>query len=95
MANSGPDPGVHPVWLWDRAIDATTARRVLADPDDPRHEALLAQLLREERPGRVWDWVTPQHVARELDRIGPRLGRKREFWMWLIGGWREQGLLDS
>ncbi|MCA9671812.1 MAG: hypothetical protein KC503_39705 [Myxococcales bacterium] len=54
---------------------------------------MLALILREARPDDVWSWVTPQVVADELDLLAPMLGRKKQFWLWLVAGWRRLGLL--
>lgn len=87
------NPTESPSFLWDRSIPVERFRAVVNDPTDPRHDAWLALLLRESRPGAVWDWTTPAHVAEHLERIAPRLGRQRAFWLWLFEGWRELGLV--
>lgn len=80
-------------FLWDRDIDPERFRSVVNDADAPQHDAWLALLLREARPSDVWDWTTPEHVAAHLDALAPRLGRRREFWLWLFHGWRQLGLV--
>ena len=79
--------------LWDRDLTAEDLRRILGDRRDPRRPTLFAALLREVRPEQVWSYVTPQDVAEALPEILPRLGQHREFWQWLIDGWRRLGLL--
>ena len=88
--SSDPDD---PVFLWDRRLTAGEVRAILAADDDPRRRQLLALILREARPDDVWSWVTPQVVADELDLLAPMLGRKKQFWLWLVAGWRRLGLL--
>lgn len=83
----------HPDFLWDRGIPPETFHRVVNDAGAPQHDAWLALLLREAQPKQVWGWTTPQHVDQHLSRIGPRLGRRQTFWLWLFDGWRESGLL--
>jgi hypothetical protein len=82
-----------PWFLWDRNVPARELRRILSDPSDPRRIPLLGVLLREERPDRVWAWVSPQEVSLALDAVSPFLGRQRDFWRWLIGRWRAHGLV--
>jgi hypothetical protein len=60
---------------------------------DPDHDRLLALLMREGSPPEVWRWTHPAHVAAHLDRLAPRLGRRRAFWLWLFAGWKRLGLL--
>ncbi len=82
-----------PWFLWDRNVSAGELRAILADPAEPRRVPLLGVLMREERPDRVWAWVTPQEVADALDAVTPYLGRQRDFWRWLISRWRARGLV--
>ena len=82
-----------PSFPWDRDLPPERFQAVLNDPSDPQHDAYLALLLREARPDEVWRWTTPQHVAQHLDRLAPKLGRSRDFWLWLFDGWRQLGLL--
>jgi hypothetical protein len=52
-------------------------------------------MLREARDVDVWEFVTPEEVARRLPAIERRLGRRAAFWKWLIDGWRADGLLNG
>lgn len=83
-----------PYFLWDRKVTVGELRSALADTSDPRRIPLLRALLREARPDEVWNFVSPELVAREWDAISPGLGRRREFWAWLISAWREHGFLQ-
>ena len=56
-------------------------------------DRLLAKLLREARDTDVWAFVSPRDVAEALPRVERWLGRRRDFWRFLIDGWREDGLL--
>jgi len=80
-------------FLWDRDIPAARFRRVVNDAQHPRHDAWLALLLREARPADVWSWTTPQHVGEHLERLAPKLHRKRGLWLGLFEAWRGFGLL--
>ena len=84
-----------PAFLWDRQIPADRFRAVVNDASAPQHDAWLALLLREARPDEVWLWTTPEHVAAHLDHLASRLGRQREFWLWLFAAWRRLGLLAA
>lgn len=52
-------------------------------------------MLREARDIDVWQFVTPEEVARLLPRIGRYLGRRKSFWEFLIEGWRRDGLIGK
>lgn len=82
-----------PSFLWDRDIDPERFRAVVNDVGCKQHDAWLALLLREAKPSDVWSWTTPQHVGLHLERLAPKLGKKRDFWLWLFEGWRRHGLV--
>jgi hypothetical protein len=54
---------------------------------------LLGKMLREARDLDVWQFVRPVEVARVLDRLQRRIGRRYAFWRFLIDGWRSHDLL--
>jgi hypothetical protein len=87
------DGKARPYFLWDEDVSVQELRDVLAGPDSPRRDQLLAKMLREARDTDVWAFVAPHEVARRLPELGHRLGRRRAFWEWLIEGWRSDGLL--
>lgn len=83
-----------PYFLWDEDVSIRELRAIFEGPDDARRERLLGKMLREARDIDVWRFVTPREVARDLDRISRRLGRRLPFWRFLIEGWRADGLLS-
>lgn len=84
-----------PYFLWDEDVTIAELEAVLAGPDGPRRDQLLAKMLREARDTDVWHFVTPRDVAEALPRLGRRLGRRLAFWTFLIDGWRQDGLLGG
>ncbi len=82
-----------PYFFWDRRVTVGELRSVLAERENPKRILLLRLLLREARPDEVWSFVTPAEVAEEWDAISPGLGRRRQFWEWLLRAWREHGFL--
>jgi hypothetical protein len=82
-----------PYFLWDRSLTVSQLRTLLASPGRSGREALLAQLLREARPDEVWSFVSPEDVLAEWPQLAPQLGRRREFWTWLLEAWQNRGLL--
>jgi hypothetical protein len=89
MANSQ----LRPYFLWDEDVSIGELRQVLAAPDSPRRDQLLAKMLREARDIDVWEFVRPLEIARVLERLRRRIGRRYSFWSFLIEGWRRHGLL--
>lgn len=81
-----------PYFLWDEDVSIAELRSVMIAGPEPERLRLLGKMLREARDIDVWQFVTPEQVARDLPRLGRRLGRRRPFWEFLIRGWREDGL---
>jgi hypothetical protein len=86
---------LRPYFLWDEDVSIDELHQILAGPDNPRRDQLLAKMLREARDLDVWIFVRPVEVARVLDRLRRRLGRRHAFWVFLIEGWRTHGLLRA
>jgi hypothetical protein len=84
---------LRPYFLWDEDVSIDELRAVLARPDGFRRDQLFGKMLREARDLDVWEFVTPGEIARSLDRLHRRIGRRFEFWKFLIDGWRSDGLL--
>jgi hypothetical protein len=84
-----------PYFLWDEDVSIDELRAVLAGPDGPVRDRLLGKMLREARDLDVWSFVRPAEVARVIDRLERRLGRRYRFWKFLIDGWRADGLLAA
>ena len=82
-----------PYFLWDEDISVNELRQKLLSDDVAERRRLLGKMLREARDTDVWLFTTPEEVARELPYIERRLGRRARFWSWLMGGWRQDGLL--
>ncbi len=85
---------LRPYFLWDEDVSIIELRAALAVPG-ARRDQLLGKLLREARDLDVWNFVTPAEVAQELSRLERRLGRRYQFWRFLIDGWRHDGLLGG
>lgn len=86
---------LRPYFFWDEDVSIAELRGVLEGPPSGERDRLLAKLLREARDIDVWRFVTPVMVAEALPRLRRRVGRRYEFWRWLIDGWRSDGLLSQ
>jgi len=82
-----------PYFLWDAPMTVREIRSVLGGPGSAERTRLLARILREARDTDVWTFVAPAQVVAEWDEVAPFLGRRREFWRFLIDRWRAEGLL--
>jgi hypothetical protein len=83
-----------PYFLWDEDITIAELRARLGGEDEGERLRLLGKMLREARDIDVWIFVTPKEVADALPKIAHRLGRRRQFWEFLIDGWRADGIIE-
>jgi hypothetical protein len=86
---------LRPYFLWDEDVSIDELREAMSGPESPRRDQLLGKMLREARDLDVWCFVRPDDVARSLDRLRRRIGRRYAFWTFLIEGWRADGLLTG
>lgn len=86
---------LRPYFLWDEDVSIAELRAVLAGPDGVVRDRLLGKMLREARDLDVWQFITPAEVARVMERLHRRIGRRYAFWKFLIEGWRADGLLAA
>ncbi|SRR5581483_3533109 len=83
-----------PYFLWDEPMTLGELRRVLDHSDEDRIR-MLGKILREAREEDVWLFTTPEEISRRWDQLSRYLGRRRDFWTFLLSRWREQGLLEK
>ena len=88
-------PDLRPYFLWDEDVSISELHEILAGPDSPRRDELLAKMLREARDIDVWSFVRPVEVARVLKRLRRPIGRRYAFWNFLIEAWRSRDLLGT
>ena len=82
-----------PYFLWSQPMTIAELRRRLGGSEEER-DHLLGTILREAREPDVWMFTTPEEVAARWSRLERYLGRKREFWEFLLGEWRKLGLMN-
>ena len=71
---------------------AELRHRLLNSNDDER-DRLLGKILREARDTDVWHFTTPREVWQKWDDLSRYLGRRREFWKFLLEFWEKEGLI--
>lgn len=81
-----------PYFLWDAPLTLRELREQLRRSDEER-VYLLGKILREAREPDVWLFTTPE-VLRRWPELERHLGRRRDFWSFLLKQWRELGLID-
>jgi hypothetical protein len=84
---------VQPYFVWEVPLTVAELRRVLLHPDDKVRALWMARVMREARYQDVWRFLRLADVIARYPDIRRHLGRSRDFWDWLIAGWRSDGLL--
>lgn len=80
-----------PYFLWDEPVTVAELRGRLKHASLPERRRLLGKILREARDPDVWRFTTPRSVLDDWEGLCPHLGRRRGFWEYLLGRWRDQG----
>ena len=83
-----------PYFLWDEPMTMRELRKRLERSEEDRIR-LLGKILREAREQDVWLFTTVEEIVSRWDQLERHLGRRRDFWQFLLGRWREQGLLSN
>jgi hypothetical protein len=89
------DPSGIPYFLWDRPETIGQLRKRLRGAGAEERAHILGVVLREARDTDVWSFTRPDEIASMWEAIVPHLGRRREFWQWLLNRWREDGLIQD
>ena len=78
-------------FAWDRDESADSLRAKLAAASSDRWLELAAWIMRDARVDEVWEFLSPREITGRFDELKPRLGRRRDLWVYLIKTWRELG----
>ncbi|MEW6211554.1 MAG: hypothetical protein AB1631_24520 [Acidobacteriota bacterium] len=87
------DPSAIPYFLWDEPMTVSEFRQRLETSSPTERTRLLAKQMREARDTDVWKFISPQEVWQRWPELRPRLGRRRDFWEFILGRWHKEGLV--
>jgi hypothetical protein len=76
-----------PYFLWDNDLTLEQFVEQLRTGEEGVRSYLIAKLMRQAKPDDVFSFVRLDEIAALWPSIGPRLGRTRPFWTWLLGEW--------
>jgi hypothetical protein len=82
-----------PYFLWDEQRTVGELREAIASAEPEEWSRLVGKLMREARDEDVWKFVTPEQAWQGLDSLEPYLGRRRDFWRYLLEAWYRDGYL--
>jgi len=93
LSSTLDSPSAVPYFLWDEPMTVAELRTRLSDASEAEKTRLLGKILREARDTDVWQFTTPDEVWRKWNEVSKYLGRRREFWRFLLEFWNEEGLI--
>lgn len=80
-----------PYFLWDCDLTLTEFVANLNHPDMKIRAYFVAKIMRQAKPDDVFTFLTLQQIAELWPHIQGYLGKKLQFWDWLLGVWEKQG----
>ncbi len=86
------DPNERPYFLWNEPTTVGEFRAALAAATGEQKALMLGRLLREARDTDVWEFTDVAEVRSWFPRIERYLGRRREFWRYLLSAWEAHGI---
>ena len=90
------DPQARPYFLWSEDMTVGELRAVLRGERGPFLQAVyMGRILREARMRDVWEFLTPQQIVEHWPQVTKHLGRRKRYWEFLLGVWREHGLISG
>ena len=86
-----------PYFNWDVAVTNREVRAALrSDDDEDARLFWMARILTEARYTDVWRYLSLRRdVLPRWEQLRTMLGRRRDFWEFLIDGWRADGLVSQ
>ncbi|MBO0720009.1 MAG: hypothetical protein J2P41_04265 [Blastocatellia bacterium] len=89
------NPESIPYFLWDEPMTVAEFRRRLQTASRSERVRLLAKLMREARDTDVWKFTSPAEISQKWAVVASHLGRRRDFWEFLLNRWRQEGLIGN
>jgi hypothetical protein len=84
-----------PYFAWDVNVTEAELRAKLRCSDADARAQWQGWIMAEARYPDVWRYLSLDEILRDWPHIRLHLGRKRAFGEFLLGGWREQGLIAA
>ncbi len=78
-----------PYFLWDADMTLAEFEVFLHDPDPEIRGYAVAKVMRQARPDDVFAFVDLDTIESLWPIIDRYLGKRRDFWTWLLGRWRD------
>jgi hypothetical protein len=88
------DPEGAPYFLWSEDMSTQDFTALIRGEKGPYLQHLyMGRLMREARIADVWKFLDLKEISSHWSAIAPHLGRRRQFWEYLLQVWRAHGLM--
>lgn len=84
-------PDSIPSFSWDRNITCQQIRDLIDNGSKSKSNSTLSWVLREASMDEIWFFCTPEQVYNKLPLIEKHLGRRKEFFRYILRTWHELG----
>ena len=84
-------PETIPSFSWDRNLTCQQIRDLINNGTKYQSESTLAWVLREAAMNEVWSFCTPKQVYEKLNELENHLGRRKDFFRYILRTWHELG----
>ena len=91
MKNNLLDDNEIPCFSWDRKSTVGVIKERLATASGFDWVKVVSWIMREAAFADVWQFLNAKDVRDHLAELEPFLGRKKDFWKYIIGAWHELG----
>ncbi len=74
-------------FLWDYDLSEEDVRRILREGTPTERGWLIGRILEYAPWEEIWQYLTPQQIARDLEHVRFRSPRDRELWTYALKRW--------
>ncbi len=90
------DPNAVPYFNWDGPVTNAEVRYQLEEGTEVSKLFWIGRIMTEARYSDVWKYVSLRRdILPRWEQLRFRLGRRRDFWEFLITLWRRDGLIPE
>ena len=84
-----------PYFLWDETISEDELKEVLKKGTPHQKYHYISKILREASYNDVWKYLSVSDISKSWDLLKNRLGKKKNFWIFMLDNWRKHGFISK
>lgn len=74
-------------FLWDYDLSEEDVRRILREGTPTERGWLIGRILEYAPWEEIWQYLTPQQIARDMEYVRFRSARDRQLWTYALKRW--------